>query len=111
MPKRGPTTIIRQPTPTKVPIKNGQTIGARAGRRQAPGVAHLVSWTRELLWPPEPIGPVQPRTEADERDASVKDGVTAEMHDVLIAKRSYEAEDLSTKNENGTRQRESEGHR
>ena len=26
VPKRGPTTIIRQPTPTKVPIKNGPEI-------------------------------------------------------------------------------------
>jgi hypothetical protein len=26
VPKRGPTTIIRQPTPTKFPIKNGPEI-------------------------------------------------------------------------------------
>jgi hypothetical protein len=59
--------------------------------------------------PPPPIAPVQHGTEADERDASVKEGVTAEMHDVFIAKRSDEAEDLSTENETRPRQHESEG--
>ena len=71
----------------------------------------LGSWTRELSWPPEAIGPVPRRTAADERDAGVENDVTAEMHDVLIAKRSDEAEDLSAKDENRTRQRESQRYR
>jgi hypothetical protein len=30
VPKRGPTTILRQPTPTKLPIKNGpETVNFR----------------------------------------------------------------------------------
>jgi len=54
---------------------------------------------------------VQPRSDADERDAGVQDRVTAEIYDALVAERSYEAEDLSTENEDGTRQRESKWHR
>ena len=63
-----------------------------------------------LFWPSQPTGPVQRRTDAAERDAGVKDGVTREMHDGLIAKRSYEAEDLSGKNADGARGRKSERH-
>jgi hypothetical protein len=54
---------------------------------------------------------MQPRSDADERDARVQDRVTAEMHEVFVGPRSDEAEDLSTEDENGTRHRESKGHR
>jgi hypothetical protein len=53
------------------------------------------------------MGPVQPRAKAHQRDASVKNGVTGEMNDGLVAKRSDKAEDLSAENANGTDQRES----
>src|SRR4030095_10917851 len=53
------------------------------------------------------MGPVQPRAKAHQRDASVKNGVTGEMNDGLVAKRSDKAEDLSAENANGTGQRES----
>ena len=58
---------------------------------------------RESLSSPAPIGPVQPCTHADERDAAIKDGVTDEMHEALIAKRSRDAENLSTKDAHDTR--------
>ena len=61
-----------------------------------------------LFWPTVPTGPVQGRTDADERDAGVKNCVTADMHETLVADRSYEAEDFSGKNANRTRGRKSE---
>ena len=52
---------------------------------------------RESLSSPAPVGPVQPCTHADERDARIKDGVTDEMQKALIAKPPRDAENLSTK--------------
>jgi len=53
---------------------------------------------------------VQPCTHADERDAGIKDGVTDEMHEALIAKRPRDAENLSTKDAHDARSRELDRH-
>lgn len=63
-----------------------------------------------LLSPTPSIGPMQPRTDADERDPSVQDRVAAQMHESFVAKRPDKAEGFPTKNARGTRQRESESH-
>ena len=50
-----------------------------------------------------PIGPVQPCTQTDERDAGVENRVTDEMHEALVAKRPRDTEHLSAKNEHDAR--------
>jgi hypothetical protein len=52
---------------------------------------------------------MKPGACAHERDACVQDGVTNEMHDVFIVKRSYEAQRLAAKDASGTRRGESQG--